>query len=190
MLVRPLIGTRVRPNHLTALRLGVGVAACALLALGSKTTATWSGALWVATCLLDRADGELARLGDLRSESGKVLDYYSDLILDSAWFLAAGLSLRHVWSGDTAVLLGVLTSGSMVLCIWYAEMFERISGPGVKTWYGVQRFHPDDALFLLAPLTWLGWVGPVLIASSVCTPVIAIVILARYVALKRRTTEA
>jgi archaetidylinositol phosphate synthase len=190
MLVRPLIGTRVRPNHLTALRLGVGVAACALLALGSKTTATWSGALWVATCLLDRADGELARLGDLRSESGKVLDYYSDLILDSAWFLAAGLSLRHVWSGDTAVLLGVLTSGSMVLCIWYAEMFERISGPGVKTWYGVQRLHPDDALFLLAPLTWLGWVGPVLIASSVCTPVIAIIILARYVALKRRTTEA
>ena len=195
MLIRPLIGTWVRPNHLTALRLVVGVAACALLAVGSKTTAAWSGVLWVGTCVLDRADGELARLGDLRSESGKVLDYYSDLILDSAWFLAAGVSLRHGWLGDTAfgdtaVLLGALTSGSMVLCIWYAEMFERLSGPGVKTWYGVQRFHPDDALFLLAPLTWLGWVGPVLIASSVCTPVIAIVILARYVALKRRTTAA
>jgi hydrogenase-4 membrane subunit HyfE len=45
-------------------------------------------------------------------------------------------------------------------------------------------------LFLLAPLTWLGWLAPVLIASSVCTPVIAIVIIARYVALKRRTAEA
>jgi phosphatidylglycerophosphate synthase len=42
----------------------------------------WSGILWVVSCVLDRADGELARMGDLRSESGKVLDFYSDMILD------------------------------------------------------------------------------------------------------------
>jgi len=91
--VRPLLGTWVRPNHLTALRLIVGLAACALLAVGSRTTAAWSGVLWIVTCVLDRADGELARMGDLRSESGKVLDYYSDMILDALWFLAAGLGL-------------------------------------------------------------------------------------------------
>ena len=88
------------------------------------------------------------------------------------------------------VLLGLLTSGSMLLCIWYAEMFERLSGPGIKAWTGVQRFHPDDALFLLAPLTWLNWLAPILVASSICTPIIAIVFVARYVALKRRTTAA
>jgi hypothetical protein len=74
----------------------------------------------------------------------------------------------------------------MLLCTWYAEMFERLSGPGVKAWRGVQHFHPDDALFLLPLLTWLGWVGPVLMAASVVTPIIAVVIIARYVALKRR----
>jgi archaetidylinositol phosphate synthase len=188
--VRPLLHTKVRPNHLTALRLVVGVAACVLLSVGTKNTAAWSGALWITTCVLDRADGELARLGDMRSESGKILDYYSDMVLDSLWFLGAGIGLRHGWLGASAVPLGLLTCGSILLCIWYAEMFERLSAPGVKAWYGVQRFHPDDALFLLAPLTWLGWVGPVLIASSVCTPIIAIVIVARYVALKRRTTKA
>jgi archaetidylinositol phosphate synthase len=88
------------------------------------------------------------------------------------------------------VILGLLSCGSMLLCIWYSEMFERLSAPGVKAWHGVRRFHPDDALFLLAPLTWLGWLAPLLIASSVCTPAIAIVIIARYVALKRRTAEA
>ena len=77
------------------LRLIVGLAACALLAVGSRTTAAWSGVLWIVTCVLDRADGELARMGDLRSESGKVLDYYSDMILDALWFLGAGLGLRH-----------------------------------------------------------------------------------------------
>src|SRR6266581_1765282 len=66
ILVRPLIGTWVRPNHLTVLRLIVGLAACALLAVGSRTAAAWSGALWIVTCVLDRADGELARMGDLR----------------------------------------------------------------------------------------------------------------------------
>jgi archaetidylinositol phosphate synthase len=184
--VRPLIGTWVRPNHLTALRLVLGLAACALLIPGTALDTAWSGVLWILTCVLDRADGELARLGDLRSESGKVLDYYSDMILDAAWFLCAGIGLRHGWLGETAVLLGVVTCIAMLLCTWYAEMFERLSGPGVKAWNGVQHFHPDDALFLLPLLTWLGWVGPVLMAASVVTPVIAVVIIARYVALKRR----
>jgi archaetidylinositol phosphate synthase len=188
--VRPMIGTWVRPNHLTVLRLIVGLAACALLAVGSRSAAAWSGVLWIVTCVLDRADGELARMGDLRSESGKLLDYYSDMILDALWFLSAGVGLRHGWLGDTAVPLGLLTSGSMLLCIWYAEMFERLSGPGIKAWTGAQRFHPDDALFLLAPLAWLNLVAPVLVASSICTPIIAIVLVVRYLALKRRTTAA
>jgi hypothetical protein len=34
--VRPLIGTWIRPNHLTALRLVSGLAACALLAVGTR----------------------------------------------------------------------------------------------------------------------------------------------------------
>ena len=168
----------------------VGLAACALLAMGTPSTAAWSGALWIITCLLDRADGELARLANLRSESGRVLDYYSDMLLDALWFLGAGVGLRHGWLGDIAVPLGLLTSASMLLCIWYAEMFERLSGPGVKAWNGVQRFHPDDALFLLAPLTWLGWLAPILVASSICTPILAFVFVARYTALKRRTTAA
>jgi archaetidylinositol phosphate synthase len=168
----------------------VGVAACGLLAVGSRITAAWSGILWIITCVLDRADGELARMGDLRSESGKLLDFYSDMMLDSLWFLGAGLGLRHGWLGAAALPLGLLTSSSMVLCIWYAEMFERLSAPGIKAWSGVQRFHPDDALFLLAPLTWLGWLAPVLAAASICTPIIAIVFVARVVVLRRRTPVA
>lgn len=187
--MRPLLNTWVRPNHLTALRLVVGLAACALLAVGSKTAAIWSGILWVITCVLDRADGELARVGNMRSESGKMLDYYSDMILDTWWFLCAGISLRHGWLGQSTFALGLIAGASILLCMWYAEMFERLSDPGVKAWEGARRFHPDDALFLLAPLTWLGWVAPVLIASSICTPIIALVLFVRYVALRRRTTE-
>jgi archaetidylinositol phosphate synthase len=189
--VRPLIGTRIRPNHLTALRLVSGLAACALLAVGTRYTAAWSGVLWVVSCMLDRADGELARLGDLRSDNGKVLDFYSDMILDSFWFLGAGIGLRHSPLGESAVLLGILTCGSMLLIMWSSELFERLSAPGVKA-FGfkrVKRFHPDDALFLLAPFTWLGWLVPILVAASLCTPIFAIAITVRYFVLKRRGTE-
>jgi archaetidylinositol phosphate synthase len=189
--VRPLIGTRIRPNHLTALRLVSGLAACALLAVGTRYTAAWSGILWVVSCMLDRADGELARMGDLRSDSGKVLDFYSDMILDSFWFLGAGIGLRHSPLGESAVLLGILTCGSMLLIMWSSELFERLSAPGVKA-FGfkrVKRFHPDDALFLLAPFTWLGWLVPILVAASVCTPIFAIAITVRFFVLKRRGTE-
>jgi phosphatidylglycerophosphate synthase len=187
--VRPLIGTWVRPNHLTVLRLVSGLAACALLAVGNRHTAAWSGVLWVLSCILDRADGELARMGDLRSDSGKLLDFYSDMILDSFWFLGAGIGLRHGSLGEFAVPLGILTCGSMLLVMWSSELFERLCAPGVKAFgfKGVKRFHPDDALFLLAPFTWLGWLVPIILAASVCTPIFAAAITVRYFLLKRRS---
>jgi archaetidylinositol phosphate synthase len=190
--VRPLIGTWVRPNHLTGLRLLSGLAACASLAVGSRNSALWSGVLWVVSCVLDRADGELARMGDLRSDSGKALDFYSDMILDSFWFLGAGIGLRHSSLGEYAAPLGILACGSMLLVMWSSELLERLSAPGVKAFgfKGVKRFHPDDMLFLLAPFTWLGWLVPILIASSVCTPIFAIVITVRYLLIKRRVADA
>jgi N-acyl-phosphatidylethanolamine-hydrolysing phospholipase D len=186
VLVRPLLGTWVRPNHITVLRMAVGLGACALLATGIPVLEFWSGILWLVTCLLDRADGELARIGDMRSELGKVLDFYSDLILDSAWFLAIGFALRHSSLGRAAIPLGVLTCVSMLLCIGMAELFERESEPGVKTFYGLKRFHPDDALFLLALFIWLHVLPLVLIAASICTPVIAAVITIRYGMARKR----
>jgi archaetidylinositol phosphate synthase len=188
--VRPLLGTWVRPNHLTALRLLTGLAACALLSVGSRNTALWSGILWVVSCLLDRADGELARMGDLRSDSGKVLDFYSDMILDSCWFLGAGIGLRHSSLGGYAAPLGVLACASMLIVMWNSELLERLSAPGVKAFdfKGVKRFHPDDLLFLLAPFTWLGWLVPILVVSSICTPIFAILITLRYLRTPRFKT--
>jgi phosphatidylglycerophosphate synthase len=188
--VRPLLGTWVRPNHLTALRLLTGLAACVLLSVGSRNTALWSGILWVVSCLLDRADGELARMGDLRSHSGKVLDFYSDMILDSCWFLGAGIGLRHSSLGGYAPPLGVLACASMLIVMWNSELLERLSAPGVKAFdfKGVKRFHPDDLLFLLAPFTWLGWLVPILVVSSICTPIFAILITLRYLRTPRFKT--
>ena len=184
-LVRPLLGTAVRPNHITFLRILIGLAACAFLAVGTERSSIWSGILWIIACVLDRADGELARLGDLRSSSGKVLDFYSDLLLDSLWFLAAGVAASHGSLGGIGMALGVVSCVSIAVCIWMSEVFERRSGDGVKAYYGIEQFHPDDALFLLPAFVWVGWQNALLIASSTVTPIMSIIIVVRYLRLRR-----
>lgn len=185
--VRPLLGTRVRPNHLTVLRIVLGLASCATLASGTSVGALWSGVLWIVTCLLDRADGELARLGNLRSASGKVLDFYSDLILDSLWFLSLGFNASHGSLGKLAIALGFVCCALIFLCILLAELYERRSNEGVKTFYGVAHFHPDDALFTLPLFVWFGWQPFVLIAATLCASIIALIVIFRYSRQLKRT---
>jgi archaetidylinositol phosphate synthase len=184
LFVRPLIGTWVRPNHITWLRILIGIGACALLALGTLRGDFWSGVLWIIACVLDRADGELARLGNLRSEWGRTLDFYSDLTLDSLWFLAAGIGARHGTLGLAAIWLGLLICIALLVCNGVSELFERLSGPGVKAYYGIEQFHPDDGLFLLPLFIWFEWQTFVLVAASIATAVMALIIVVRYLRLR------
>ena len=53
VLVRPLVGTWVRPNHLTTLRVVTGVVACACFSLpGTSAGMAWGGAFWLISAFL------------------------------------------------------------------------------------------------------------------------------------------
>ncbi len=99
-MVKPLLGTWVRPNHLTTLRLITGVAACLLFSLGTRAGMGWAGGLWLLSAFLDRADGELARIGNMMSPGGHRYDYYC-----------------------------LVTGASMVLCCVFVEWLELRSAP-------------------------------------------------------------
>ena len=165
--VRPMIGTWVRPNHLTTLRLLSGLAACACLAWGSRAADGWGGALWLVSAFLDRADGELARLGDLRSPGGHAYDYWVDNVINALFFVAIGIGLRQSWLGGWAMPLGVLTGVSLLGCGIFSEALERGGPPDTRAYTGRWGFDPDDALYLMAPLAWLGWLAPILVAAAV-----------------------
>ena len=185
-MVRPLVGTGVTPNHITTLRLVTGIAACVGIALGAPQGNLWGGALWLVSAFLDRADGELARIGNMMSAAGHQYDYQVDLWINSAFFLAAGVGLRHSWLGHLAPSIGFEAAIAMVACCWLSEVYEKRSGPGVRTWNGGFGFHADDALYLLGPIVWLGWLAPILVTAAVCSTLMAGVILARYLGLRRR----
>jgi archaetidylinositol phosphate synthase len=185
-MVRPLVGTGVTPNHLTTLRLLTGLGACVAIALGGRAALGWGGALWLLSAFLDRADGELARVGNMMSEAGHLYDYRVDVAVNALVFAAAGVGLRQSWLGPDAIALGLVAALAMVACCWLSEVYEKLSGPGVRTWNGAWGFHPDDALYLLAPILWLGWMAPILVAAAVCSSIMAVVIYARLLGLRQR----
>jgi len=168
-MIRPLIGTAVRPNHITTLRLLTGGAACVALAWGTRAGLWWGGGLWLVSAFLDRADGELARLGNMMSPQGHRYDYLSDVWVNTLLFVAIGIGLRHSWLGAWSLPLGLVSGVSMLLIGLFAERIESRSPAGTKAVSGRWGFDPDDALYLMGPLAWLNWLSPILIGASIGT---------------------
>jgi phosphatidylglycerophosphate synthase len=121
-LVQPLVGTVITPNHLTTLRLLSGLAACICFALGSRQGMVWGGVLWLLSALLDRADGELARIANMMSELGHRYDYLTDVLVNSAFFVAIGIGLRNGWFGTWSMAMGVAAGAALFLCMWWSEL--------------------------------------------------------------------
>jgi archaetidylinositol phosphate synthase len=167
VMVCPLLGTWVRPNHLTTLRLVSGAAACALFAHGTSAGMAWGGGVWLLSAFLDRADGELARIGNMMSRGGHRYDYYADTVINAGFFVSIGVGLRHSWLGDWSIWLGLVSGVSMFLCSLFAEWLELRSPPGTRAYSGKWGFDPDDALYLMAPLAWLGWLSGILVGATV-----------------------
>jgi archaetidylinositol phosphate synthase len=183
--VRPLIGTAVRPNHLTALRLLTGIAASVGFALGTRTGMWWGGGLWLLSAFLDRADGELARIGNMMSPAGHRFDYLADVSVNTLFFVAIGFGLRRSWLGSWSIPLGLITGASILLGSQFSEGLERRSPPGTKGISGRWGFDPDDALYIMGPMAWLGWLSPILAAASVGATAVMIITGIRLLRLRR-----
>ena len=174
LLVRPLVRTAVTPNHLTTGRLLTGVAACGAFAVGTAAWDLWGGVIWIVSCLLDRADGELARLSGRTSPGGHQYDYACDIIVNGLLFIAIGVGLRDSALGGWAVGLGVLAGVSVVVASVLSEHLEKAEDTGQKAYSGVAGFDFDDMLYLFAPFAWLGWFIYILVGAAAVAPVMAV----------------
>lgn len=172
--VKPLVGTRVTPNHLTTARLLSGLAACAAFAVGDRNWEIWGGVVWVLSAFLDRADGELARLGGLTSSSGHAYDYACDVVVNGLVFVAIGVGLRDSVLGVWAVAMGVVAGISVTTASVLSETLEKRRGTREKAYEGRAGFDFDDVLYLFGPLAWLGWLLPLLIGAAIGGPAFAV----------------
>ena len=169
VLVRPLARTPLSPNHLTALSLALALAGAGLLAEGDPVAANWGAALFVLARFLDHFDGELARLTGKTSRFGYYFDYVSGGLSYAALFAGIGVGLADGALGGWAYLLGAAGAASALISLFVNLALDKEAGlaDGDAVGYpGVAGFELEDGIYLIAPITWLGWLAPFFVLVS------------------------
>ena len=184
--VRPLVATKITPNHLTTLRLLTGVVAAAAFALGTRGGDIAGGIVFVLSAFLDRADGELARLSGRTSQHGHAYDLASDVACNVIAFIGIGIGLSHGPLGDTAILMGVLAAASIGAIFGVVAVMDGGDGDAFP---GAGGFDPDDTLFIVGPLAWLGLLQPLLYAAAVGAPLFLVFAFWRFRSFSRQPSR-
>lgn len=169
LLITPLRNTRVHPNHLTTAGLLVGLGAAALFA-GGANTARWGAGVYVLSALLDHADGELARLAGKTSAFGHLYDRLADLIVKLSLFTGMGMGLRHGVLGNWAPFLGIVAGASVVLIFALRSELARRRGEQSLPQPSAGGFEIEDILYVIAPVTWCGFLAPFLVGAGIGAP--------------------
>lgn len=170
VLVRPLVKTPITPNQLTVFTLIVALVGAGLLATGDRVDANWGAGLFVLARFLDHFDGELARQKNMKSKLGYYLDYVSGALSYGALFLCMGIGFRHGVLGPWALLLGACGTASALISMFLNLGIDKAGGleDGDAVGYpGYAGFELEDGIYLIAPITWAGWLTPFFAAAGI-----------------------
>lgn len=178
--VRPLSRTAVTPNQVTSLRLLGGLAAAVAFAEGSDLWARWGGLIFLASMLLDRADGELARLSGKTSPLGHIYDLVSDSLCNALAFAALGLGLYRAGLDPWFLLLGVTAGLAIAAILWLVIQVERLEGARGAELQGAAGFDPDDAMLVVPLAVWSGIADWLIAAAGVGAPLFALFMFVKF----------
>jgi len=172
--VRPLVKTAVTPNQITTLRLAVGIAAAIALAVGSDVWRHWGAGIFLLSMLLDRADGELARLSGKTSPGGHKYDLISDSVCNALAFLGLGIGLTASPFGSWAPLMGAVAGLAIAAILWLVIKLEQRGGERAGELAGAAGFDPDDAMLVVPICIWFGLSEWLLASAAVGAPLFAV----------------
>ncbi len=170
VLVRPLARLGVTPNQVTAVSLALALGAGALFAAGGAPAIHWAAGIFVFARFLDHFDGELARLTGTTSRFGYYFDYVAGGLGFAALFGGIGWGLAAGPLGGWALALGAAgCTTSLLSMILNLDLDRQLGlGEGEAVGYpGWAGFELEDGIYLLAPVTWLGWLEPFFVAAGI-----------------------
>ncbi len=193
-LVAPLKDTWVTPNHLTTVRLGVGLAASAAFLPGTYGWSNLAALLLVLSNFLDHTDGELARLSGKSSRIGHVYDLASDAAVTILLFIAMGAGTAAAPESRLNVpplVLGLIAGLAIALIFFLRMRIEVLAGKAGSQQAALGGFETEDVLYLLPLVTLSNAVMPFLTAAAACAPLFALWVMLDYRrVLRRRTPRA
>jgi phosphatidylglycerophosphate synthase len=173
VLVRPLVKTPVTPNQLTIFTLLIALTGAGMLAVGEANYANWGAGLFVLARFLDHFDGELARQKGMTSRLGYYLDYISGALSYGALFLCLGIGFYGSALGGWAIVLGASGTASAVISMFTNLGLDRQldlneeNGHDAVGYPGYAGFELEDGIYLIAPITWAGYLMPFFVAAGI-----------------------
>lgn len=180
-LVLPLKDSRVTPNHLTTLRLIVGLAAAAAFLPGTYGWSNLAALLLVLSNFLDHMDGELARISGKGSRIGHMYDLVSDAAVTILLFIAIGVGAGPRTMLQTpSVVLGLCAGCSVALIFFIRMRIEDVAGKSAVQQASLGQFETEDVLYLLPLVTLCDGLVPFLTAAAVCAPLFAVWVVIDY----------
>ncbi|WP_297352745.1 CDP-alcohol phosphatidyltransferase family protein [Paraburkholderia sp.] len=191
-LVTPLVNTFVTPNHLTTLRLLIGVAGALGLARGGFAWTNAGALLIVLSNFVDHTDGELARIRGKSSRIGHFYDLACDALVTVLLFVGLGLGIGPVHEAGRVLPGGLLggLAGVAVAVIFFLRMrIEDMEGKSGTKQATVAGFETEDVLYLLPLVTLTGIITPFVVAASIGAPLFAIWVIVDYRRALRRTAR-
>lgn len=182
-MVATLKSTPVTPNHLTTLRLLVGLAAALAFCPGTYGWSNIAAILLVISNLLDHADGELARLSGKTSPIGHVYDLASDALVTILLFIAVGVGVAAMPDVDWTVpplLAGAIAGGAVTLIFYLRMRIEQACGKSATAQASLGGFETEDVLYLLPLVTLCDALPWLLLTASVFAPLYLLWVAAEY----------
>ncbi|MBI4051244.1 MAG: CDP-alcohol phosphatidyltransferase family protein [Elusimicrobia bacterium] len=170
-----LVKTSVTPNQVTWVSITLGLLGTLLL-LSPGTYLGFVGTLFIwFHSVLDGCDGELARLKNMQSRWGALLDFFGDNVVHVALFSALAVGLwyaegltHYLWLGFSADI-GVIAS-----CLFYF-FNSQLSTPNSQLSL-MDRLAQRDFLYLLPFLALAGKLSWLLWAAAIGAPAFFLII--------------
>jgi archaetidylinositol phosphate synthase len=167
--LRPLIWASITPNQITTLSLAAGLSAAVLYARGGWA-AHLGAALFLLSSWVDHVDGELARSTGRTSAFGHYYDLAADCCVLVAVFVGIGI-------GEGVPGFGVAAGVATATIFTLRMMLERRGGKAAVRQPNLLGFELEDLMYLLGPITWLGFLQPFLMLAGIGAPLVALLVL-------------
>jgi phosphatidylglycerophosphate synthase len=126
----------------------------------------WGAGVFVLARFLDHFDGELARQQGTATEFGARYDYVAGGVSYAALFVGIGIGLAEGALGRWAAVLtalglvGGIAHTIIRLACW------QTGGDEAEDYPGFGGFQLEDGIYLLAPITWFGWLDEFFVLAA------------------------
>jgi archaetidylinositol phosphate synthase len=192
VLVKPLVNSPVTPNQVTVFTLVLALTGAGMLTIGQPFYTNLGVGLFVLARFFDHFDGELARQKNMTSRLGYYLDYLSGAGSYSTLFVCLGICFHNSELGFWSIGLGLLAATAAVISMFINLGFDCVNNsettenPDAVGYPGFAGFELEDGIYLIAPITWLGWLMPFFVVAALGAAIYCLWSLVTLICLRKR----